>query len=104
MCFNAIRENKILAKICENFRIYSIWEYTGVSRHCLSFSFYEQIKLHFLTNLTEGVVSRTNKILNSLQKHTLNLFHGNSGIEPKRKLDAKILVSFLSNKAKDSPY
>ena len=24
------------------------------------------------TNLTEGVVSRTNKILNSLQKHTLN--------------------------------
>ena len=35
----------------------------GVTRYCLSLSFYEQLRLPFLTNLTEGVVSNTGKIL-----------------------------------------
>ena len=40
-------------------------QYMGVNRYCLSFSFYKQLKLPFLTNLTEGVFSGTGKILDS---------------------------------------
>ena len=34
----------------------------GVTRYCLSLSFYEQLKLPFLTILTEGVVLNEKKI------------------------------------------
>ena len=39
--------------------------YERLTRYRLSFSFYEQQKLHFLTNLTEGEVPSTVKILDS---------------------------------------
>ena len=38
----------------------------GVTRYCLSFRFYEKLKLSFLTNLTEGVVSHAGKILDKV--------------------------------------
>ena len=41
----------------------------GVTRYCreycLSFGFYEQLQLPFLTNLTDGVVPHTSKIFDS---------------------------------------
>ena len=40
----------------------------GVTNYCMSFSFYEQLKLPFLTNLTEGVVSRTCKLLETVDQ------------------------------------
>ena len=49
----------------------------GVTRYGLSFSLYEKLKLPFLTNLTEGVVSHTGKYWTDDQSKLLIISHGN---------------------------
>ena len=81
----------------------------GVTRYCLSYSFfYEQLKLHYLTYLTEGVVSITGNILDRVdQRNLLIISRENSCIKRKPrhknrilKNKLEILISFLSCKAK----
>ena len=52
----------------------------GVTRYCLSFSFYEQSKQPFLTNLTEGLMLNEKKTGQLKKSKLLIISRGNSRI------------------------